>query len=164
MQKPSNKNSYYFQFDSVTHYQINMDETALEGLELNKNPNESEELLQGVLFKNQPPSAPKTLKNINEISFIKKLIGLGFKKEMLKAKHFAAINEIFKERDNQNIEEPYCGVVYRDVLVFHKLNKITGIAKLCFSCGHHHIIGTKKNTENFSSSSAFKKLKLLLNA
>lgn len=157
------KPSYYFQFDSVTHYHLNMDETALEKLEHNKTPNEDEELLQSVLFKNLPPPAPKTLKNLTEIGFIKKLVGLGFKKEVLKAKHFAAINEIFKERVNQSIEEPFCGVVFRDVLVFHKLNKITGIVKLCFECGHHHIIGTKKNTENFSTSSNFKKLKLILN-
>jgi len=164
MQKRTSNNTYYFQFDSVTHYQINMEETALEALEHNKTPSEDEELLQNILFKNVPPPAPKTLKDLNEISFIKKLIRLGFKKEMLKAQHFAAINEIFKERSNQDIEEPFCGVVYRDILVFHKLNKITGIAKLCFSCGHHHIIGTKKNTTNFSTSGTLKKLKLLLNA
>jgi len=163
MQKRTSNNPYYFQFDSVTHYQLNMDETALEELELNKTPTEEEELLQSVLFKNHPPPTPKTLKNLNEVSFIKKLVQLGFKKEVLKAQHFAAINEIFKEHSKENIEEPFCGLVYRDILVFHKLNKITGIVKLCFSCGHHHIIGTKKNTVNFGQSSTFKKLQQLLN-
>lgn len=163
MEKPSNKNLYYFQFDTVTHYQISLDETATEKLELNKTPDESEMLLQSILFKNEPPQAPKTLKNLEEISFIKKLVSLGFKKEILSAKHFAALNEIFKERSNQNAEEPFCGMVYRDIIVFHKLNKITGIAKLCFACDHHYIIGTKKDTTNFSANGTFKKLKLLLN-
>jgi len=158
MQKPSNKKPYYFYFDALTHYVIKTNETELEELEFKQKPNETDILLSSILFKNELPN------KLSSVAFIKALPQLGFQKKAISAKHFYAINELFKERDNQNIEEPYCGAVYRDVLVFYKERKITGIVKLCFSCGHHYIFGTKKNTSNFAQKGNFKKIQQLLNS
>lgn len=156
MQKLSNKNLYYFKFDALTHYQTSINAADLEELEFKAKPNEQDLLLHNILFKNHPP------KNIDDTVFIETLQKLGFQKKVIEAKHFEAINEIFKAHKNQNIQEPFCGAVYRDVLVFHHQNKIIGVAKLCFSCGHHYIIGTEKDTTNFSANGTFKKLKHLL--
>jgi len=156
MQKPSNNNPYYFNFNALVHYQIKIDDAALEDLEFKKTPSHSDVLLSNILFKNHPPQ------NIKDIAFIESLNQLGFQKKEIAHKHFDTINELFKEQDSQNIEEPYCGAVYRDVLIFYKENKIIGIAKLCFSCGHFSIVGTKKDTSNFSTTGTLKKLQQLL--
>jgi len=155
MQQPLN-NPYYFEFDELIHYCININEAALEELEFKKEPTGLELLLQDILFKNHPP------KNLSDIKFIESLEELGFIKKIVETQNFAAINDLFKVHNNKNIDEPYCGAVYRDVLIFYNQSKIIGIAKLCFSCGHFHIVGTEKDTSNFSSLGALKKLHELL--
>ena len=53
-----------------------------------------------------------------------------------------------------------CAPEYRDILVFRKNNEISGIAKICLSCGQLYFISSKKEiqTENFGIEEEYKSL------
>ena len=53
-----------------------------------------------------------------------------------------------------------CAPEYRDFLVFRKNDKVSGIAKICLSCGHFYFISSKKEieTENFGTDEEYKLL------
>jgi hypothetical protein len=56
-----------------------------------------------------------------------------------------------------------CIAIYRDILVFRNHGKICGIAKVCFKCGIHVIVGTESKTDEFGQAGDYNKLNQLLN-
>jgi len=90
------------------------------------------------------------------------LVEMGFSKHTLSTSHLTQVQSIFSLKEIQLIEPSYCGAVFRDVLVFYKNNEITGLAKLCFSCGHHVMVGTTINTMYFGQGGDYELLMRLL--
>ncbi len=55
-----------------------------------------------------------------------------------------------------------CIFVYRDIFIFRKNNRITGIAKIYFGCGDARISGTEQNTYGFGCNNEFSVLRELI--
>jgi len=51
---------------------------------------------------------------------------------------------------------------FRDILVFYKNEKISGITKICFGCNESVLIGTKYNADTFGQCGVYSKLKSFL--
>ncbi len=56
-----------------------------------------------------------------------------------------------------------CAPEYRDILIFKKNEKISGVAKICLSCSQFYLISSKKeiSTDNFGTEEEYKSLKKL---
>ena len=87
----------------------------------------------------------------------------GYSKQMIPAAYHAAIETIFSEKNTSNNWVAACEPIYRDILIFKQSNKIVGVAKLCFECHQHQILGTSVNTEMFGQDGDWEKLEMLLN-
>jgi len=147
----------FFQFDELYHYRIEIDAEALEALEFKKRKTTVEQLCCTVLFDELHP------KDIFDIAFIESLEKLNFKKNKVVKNEFEIINSIFSVKKVETIQPTYCGAVFRDILVFYEKQHITGLAKLCFSCGHHVIVGTDDDTTFFGQQGDYAILYKLLN-
>ncbi|PZR19509.1 MAG: hypothetical protein DI539_13780 [Flavobacterium psychrophilum] len=91
------------------------------------------------------------------------LDSIGFEKQVLLVSKHSELMEIFSEKSNLNIGSTTCEPIYRDVYVFKKNGKFSGMAKLCYECGLSHFIGTNADTDNFGSEGEYTKLKALVN-
>jgi hypothetical protein len=101
-------------------------------------------------------------KDISDLWFIGKLNKIGFKKTMIDKKKFAEIDQFFVEKEAKEHLATSCIYIYRDILVFKKKSKVTGVAKICFGCMAHEITGTNANTDNFGQDGDYDKLENLL--
>lgn len=101
--------------------------------------------------------------NLNQIDFLKSMDKIGYNKKEIPKSKFPEIDKIFIEKTVSESSTYACIAVYRDILIFKNKGKIIGIAKICFSCHQHIIIGTKINDENFGQNGDYKKLKVILN-
>lgn len=156
---PKKKNNYYyFDFDSIEYYTIEIDINDL--LEVKKNPQIKNKEMRKLQFDIVTGSKPE---NFNDKSFIEDLIEIGFKKKELTTKQYKEIKEIFKEKPYELFAIAACAAIYRDILIFKEKEEIKGIAKICFECGQSQIMGTNKNTEAFGQSGDYSKLAEILN-
>jgi hypothetical protein len=87
----------------------------------------------------------------------------GYNKQMIPAAFHDSIDTIFSEKNPGNSWVAACEPIYKDILIFKQSNKIVGVAKLCFECRQHQIIGSVANTEMFGQDGDWEKLKMLLN-
>ncbi|MDB5221449.1 MAG: hypothetical protein JWN83_116 [Chitinophagaceae bacterium] len=145
----------YFQFDTVEHYFLNIDESDLWSIYDKKNKTKKERALLELLIVNTPLnlSNPNLLENFNQLGFVKKQI---------QASKFEQLNQIFCERKHKDVLVTSCIAIYRDILIFKRNNQIIGSAKICFDCDESIITGTKQNTEEFGQSGDYGKLYKLL--
>lgn len=147
---------YFFKADAINHYRIEIEGDALEVLERSEHQSKEVELKRRIIFDEDHPLS------ILDCKFIDQLEAMGFTKHRLSSFQLTQVQSIFRLKQIQSIEPSYCGAVFRDVLVFYMNDQITGIAKLCFSCGHHVITGTTLNTASFGQQLDYKLLMKLL--
>lgn len=148
--------NYYFDFDTIEHYTIEIDENKLLKIEGNPNLTKSQKLQIDVLIGDKP-------ENLNDTSFVSGLENIGFKKKEISISKYQEIKEIFREKSHRDSFSAACMVVYRDLIVFRAKGGIKGIAKICFECGKNQILGTNANTINFGQSGDYSKLAKILN-
>lgn len=146
----------YFEYDSIDHYKSDYDEASISKLEENKNKSKIDKLKLDIVVNDFPD-------NINQINFLKSLDKIGYSKKEISKDKFPEIDKIFIEKTIEERTTYACIAIYRDILVFKKQAKIVGIAKICFNCDQHQIIGTNVNTDNFGQNGDYKKLEILLN-
>ena len=147
---------YFFDFDELVHYRIEIDENVLLEKEDDQNISPEEQLQIDLIIMDEPNS-------IVDTSFIAELENIGFEKKQIEKDQFEKINEIFREKEVDEAIAYSCIAVYRDILIFKKNNKITGMAKICFSCDQNRIYGTSANTINFGQEGDYGKLNKILN-
>lgn len=149
------KKKEYFDFDQVDYYSITISE--LEIMEINRDTLRSklDSLKSEIVGYNTPV-------NMSDLSFIDKLGEMGFKRTVIDTSRFAALKNIFKEKEFSSNEVTTCEPFYRDILIFKKQNKVIGTVKICFGCGESDIKGTTANTKNFGDNGEFRKLATLL--
>ncbi len=147
---------YYFNFDNVELFTIDIDEEKVIDVWSKKLKNQDEEFFSKIIGGNNIP------KSITDISFLTKIKNLGYKKIIIEDSKNKELKNIFRFKKNTIIDSFACPAIYRDILVFKLKGKIVGIAKICFSCRHHHIVGTKLNTEQFGQGGDYEKLYELL--
>ncbi len=146
----------YFEFDEVIHYKIKIAEKDIVKLIVKENRNKNEENLYRIVSSTFSP------KSLNDTSVISNLVEIGFKKIIVNKNKFPLLEQIFCERKHKEYFSLSCIANYRDVLIFKKKKKTVGIAKICFECSQHIIIGAKGNTEYFGQSGDIGKLESLL--
>lgn len=56
-----------------------------------------------------------------------------------------------------------CIPVFRDILIFRKNKKNSGMMKICFGCHQYRILGTNAKTENFGTDNDYSQLWKILN-
>ena len=145
----------FFDYDSIDYYTIDISEDNATKLLDNQNT-KIEEKKYNIIMNDKFP------KTIDKIDFIKDLSNIGFKKSSIKPDKFSDLNKIFSEKSEQDGIVFACIPIFRDLLVFKKKNKITGFAKICFSCNQYHIIGSKSDTKNFGQGSDYENIGKIL--
>jgi len=155
----SNDEKAFFDFDSVEYYSLNKNK-EVEIIENNRN-GIKDSILNKILYSEFPDALDNDVfyKNVNTNSFSK------FKLSQKDIEYLK--NDVFHEKLSFKMFElnKACAPEYRDILVFKKNNKISGIAKICFSCGQFYIISSKREiqTENFGTEKEYKSLEKLFN-
>lgn len=145
----------YFEFDELNHYFIDI--SPGEEIKLM----EIDSLSKDELWLNDVLLQPKRTKLADTISLLN-LETIGFAKQIIPASKFSSINQIFCEKNYEQLVSTACVPVYRDVLIFKMQSKIIGTAKICFDCGYHVITGAKVNTDAFGQFGDYEKLHKLL--
>jgi len=144
------RGEYYFEFDKVEYYTINIDEREAANLMCENNyRTELEELKSGIITGNKPET-------IAEPEIVSALVKVGYERKLIRKRK---VEKFFRERQDTMAFTSSCWPVYRDVLIFRRRNKISGMAKICFECEKHQIIGSELETWNFGQSEDYKLLK-----
>ncbi|WP_118972054.1 hypothetical protein [Taibaiella koreensis] len=144
----------FFDYDEVIHYYhpgdgsepISSPDNGKSGLDT---------LRSGVIEGGIP-------RDITDTAFIARLKEMGYSPRPLKQSAFPEIDALFSEKDASDASVTSCIRIYRDVLIFRKHNKVTGIAKICFECGDYNFNGTQTSTESFGSPNDYERLYHLL--
>ena len=147
----------FFDFDSVEYYSLNkskeeeMDENHSKGIDNS---------IEDKIFYDDYPE------KVNDVVFYNTVNSRGFSKFKLSQKDGEFLkNDVFIEKSSLKMIEyvKACAPEYRDILVFRKNNEISGIVKICLSCGQFYLISSKKEieTENFGTEKEYKSLKEL---
>ena len=143
--KASETKRRFFDYDKIDYYYNNFDENYLSALYENEHKSRIDSLKKSVLVDYMKG-------DLRNQKFLNKLESIGYVKKQIDTSKYKSIDEIFTEQYVSFWSGAPCIAVYRDILVFKKYEKITGIAKVCFGCGAIDILGTPANTENFGQN------------
>ena len=155
VKEPKITGEKYFVYDEIEYYQNQIEEDQIGELYDNQKKSLKDSLKMQVILGETP-------KSISDTNFIDNLKSFGYTKSNIEPKKFDKINEIFIEKKHSEMYETACIYIYRDILIFKRKSKITGIAKMCFGCDASVIVGTKSNTEGFGMSGDYEKLRKIL--
>lgn len=140
----------YFNYDEVEHFHIELANVALKNIAIESRYKSLFEVLT------QP------ITSISDSAFFTTLYTYPFKKKLIPSTQFASLDSIFQVKKHQSFGSYACIPTFRDILIFKKDEHVVGIAKICFECEQHSIVGTKQNTDNFGQSGDYEKLAQLL--
>lgn len=149
------QNDSYFEFDQIDYYSININQDQILELYDKQSNSTIDSLKMGIIL----DDLPKSIVDTNFILFMKKM---GYEKQNIDASKYTVINKLFSEKKVSSSPISMCIYEYRDVLVFRKLGKIIGMAKICFGCSANQITGTSANTQNFGQHGGYEKLERIL--
>ena len=141
----------FFTFDQVLYYKINIDESDV----FSDPRNHSDTLLRQALLDYQP-------KKLDDTSFLGNLNSLPFKRTSVPPEFHRALSHIFSDKDTFPPAISACIAIYRDILVFKKQSKVTGLAKICFKCKMFYLAGAQASTANFGQYEDYDELEKLL--
>jgi hypothetical protein len=155
----SKEEKFFFDFDSVEYYSLNKNK-EVEIVENNRK-GVKDSILNNILYSEFPEKLD------NNILF-KTINSKGFSKFKLSQKDVEYLkNDVFEEKFSLKMFEfnKACAPEYRDILVFKKNNGISGIAKICLSCGQFYFISSKKGiqTKDFGTEQDYESLAKLFN-
>jgi hypothetical protein len=100
--------------------------------------------------------------NIKDTAFVENLAKIGYTKKTLSQLIYPEVDDIFKEKQVDEIITTSCVNIYRDLLIFKSNNKVVGMAKVCFDCMANKIVGTNANTKSFGQNGDYERLKQIL--
>ena len=148
----------FYEFDTVDYYHVDINQDERMALfDRQNNPERDDKIFWDLFFKN---TTTKALKDKEFIANLKRLYKI---QGTINKKYYGAINNIFSEKFNSSDYTIACEPEYRDILIFKKDNKVTGIAKICFECEKSNLIGTNKKTAYLGNENDFSRLKGILN-
>lgn len=154
--KESHVGKLFFDFDEIQHYKIEIDESQIGVLYDLKSATIIDSMKNSIILDETPSS-------ISDTSFIDYLETIGYRKSIIDKSIFNKINSIFIEKKTEEVLATSCIYIYRDIFIFRKKDKISGIAKICFECMAHHIVGTDKETHYFGQDGDYGRLQKLIN-
>lgn len=145
----------FFDFDAVDYYHSDMDENTAANL-ISQQKTAIDSIQYNLII-------DETSEDISNAYFINNLEKAGFKKIKIESADFKNLNQLFSEKSERDGLNFACIPIFRDILVFKKNDKVTGVAKICFGCNDYKIIGTDANTSNFGQGKDYEILSLILN-
>ena len=145
----------YFDYDKLIHYQTNFNEDKIGELFDNQSKSAMDSIKLGVIIDDIPSS-------LQDTTFISKLELIGYRKKQVDKAKFGNVNELFREKQHNQIMATSCINIYRDILIFKRKRMTIGVSKICFDCMANHIVGTTLNTDGFGQSSDYNKLHAIL--
>ncbi len=145
----------FFAFSSVTHHYLPITEAQVFELEEKVNKSYKDERLIDLLIQHTPDT-------ISDSTALNEIDQLGFVEKTLSPYKYGQIAEIFCAKEYDELLTNSCIPIYRDILIFKQQNKIIGIAKICFECNDHLIVGAMHNTDAFGQSGDYSRLLRLL--
>jgi len=154
-EKNKSTSDYFFDFDEVVHYKIDIGETDLMKIKNQK----VKTVKDSMLLRNAWNYIFTSISDKRAVAY---LDSISLEKTVIPRAVYPQINDIFKESDLVNESGTTCEPVYRNIYVFRKKRKVSGVAKLCYSCEKSVFSGTNANTQNFGSRGEYYKLKKLL--
>lgn len=143
--KPIKTAKPFFEYDEIDYYFNDYDEDKIVSLYNRQSLTILDSIKMGVILGDIPIS-------IGDQKFIALLKKCGYTKTQISPNKFPAINTIFCEKTSENNIATSCVYIFRDILIFKKQHKVIGIAKICFGCYAHRIVGTASNTESFGQN------------
>ncbi len=154
----STEPQYFFDFDEVIHFRIDkITETLADSMFVSRDRNNEAKRKFRILYNYE--SYPSRL---NDSTFLKELSALYKFQQKIPSSKMVQMSNIFSERKTRSETSTTCDPKFRDVLIFKKNGSLSGVAKICFQCGKHYIIGSKRNTLMFGQNREFEELKKLL--
>ena len=145
----------YFEYDNIDYYFNDFDEDKISELFDKQSYSELDSLKMGVILGKIP-------RDLSDLTFIDKLETIGYTKKKVNKSKFKRIDEVFTEKTVDEIIVTPCIYIYRDILIFKKGDNVVGIAKICFDCWAHEIVGTAASTDNFGQNGDYDRLLKLI--
>lgn len=147
---------YYFDFDEVDHFSIEIDRTGIDSLSYRPDSlSQPKKLMSEMILLNEPYDF--------DTAFIKDLESVGFVKHDVPKEKNEEVNDLFCEKGpDPNDSWAMCMPEYRDILIFRRGGVISGFAKVCFGCDILLTRGTSAETKYFGSYQGFEKLYAIL--
>lgn len=127
----------YFDYDEILYYNLPKEKTSYSSIRNNRNKSHLDSLKAAVLVSDTPQS----MQDLNGLKMLKEM---GFVLCQLEGLELLEIDKIFtyEKIENCTTSVSMCPPIYRDILIFKKDNEIVGVAKICFSCLDHQLIGS----------------------
>ncbi|MFL9833476.1 hypothetical protein [Chryseobacterium terrae] len=141
----------FFDYNKLDHYHIDREDDSV--LDLYENQNKS--TLDKFKYEVITGETPNT---INDLKFLKFIEKIGYSKKYIDPSNFEILDKIFVEKPEENMTVASCIPIFRDILIFKKNEKVTGMMKICFSCHQYSIFGTKAETKFFGSDNDYEQL------
>lgn len=156
----SKEEKMFFDFDTIEYYSLN--KSKERKIIENNRKGIKDSIVNNILYSEFPDKLD------NDV-FYKTINSNGFSKFQLSQKDAEYLREdVLVEKSSFKIFEfnNACAPEYRDLLVFRKNNKTSGIAKICLSCGQFYFISSKNNinTKDFGTEKDYESLKELFNS
>ncbi len=145
----------YFQYDNIEHFSMQIEADSIWNIFDKQNQTEKEKTLIEIV-------TAETIDEIADTLKLSDLISLGYKKKDLPNDKFNAVNDLFCERNYDEISVNMCIPVYRDILLFKREKQTIGYARICFECEMSSIVGSTRDTKTFGQAGEFQKLNRLL--
>jgi Tfp pilus assembly PilM family ATPase len=142
----------YFEFDEVDHYVTSISEDRIVRLN-DVEQTDSDKHLSDLLFEENLPTLDKDFE-----TKLKRAYNL---ESTANENQKTQINEIYKSKVLPRISETKCLPVFRDILIFKKNDRITGVSKICFDCNMDFTIDSLGNLGELDTD-GFNKLKEIL--
>ncbi len=149
-QKKQPYSNQYFDYDEVEYFHLDVTHQAMKNMTTE------------VRYKDLLELLTEPIKSVSDSALFRTLYTYPFKKKLIPSTKFKALDSIFQVKKHQAVESFACIPTYRDVLIFKKAGQVIGIAKICFECNKHSIVGTNLDTDEFGQSGDYKKLATLL--
>lgn len=111
-------------FDEINYYKL--DKSFDEFYLINHHKSKKRKLLYDIVYGEAPRTVSDTL-------FVKDLEKNHYHKVKLNPSNYQKIAKIYTYGSRRY--DVTCKLIFRDILVFKKDNKIVGISKICFGCG-----------------------------
>jgi hypothetical protein len=117
-----------FTFDNVEAYSVSFE--TLDAVETKINQSDNDKFLLQIVNSFQH-------NNLKEVDSVK-LIEIGFAQKHIK-EDYKYLCELFQEKYVYE-DTTACAAIFRDILLFKENQKLTGVAKICYSCGHSVVL------------------------
>jgi hypothetical protein len=145
-----------FCYDAIDFYFKEFRSSEIDSIYYNRSASEMASIKNEIALGEIPHT-------INDTSFINILKIMGYQKQQIDSPIFKKLNEIFTNKKSNDGVSTKCKMPeYRDILIFKNKGKITGVAKICFTCLKIQMSGLQNYASNFGAQEDYTRLSILL--